>query len=386
MQIGKTVLYLSPALAVVMLLFFSTTSHAQEVEILSQIAVQFHSKASQWDELLTEHALVLFRLLLILDVCLLGIKIALKRTEIQDAFAEFIMLILYAGLMLSVVIYYKDWTNQLITGLTGIAQELGAPPVTAGSIFLAGVQIFETLLDSLTVNVAKSLGIIIIAIAICITFSLIAAQVILVKCEAYIILNAGIILLGFSGSKITKDYAINFIKYAFSVSVKLFVMQLLLALSIDFITEFRNTGASFDRVLVVLGASIVILALSMSIPDIISGLINGPLASSGGYLTSSVSAVSTGVMAATQGMRGMAGGAVDAKRGVDAVREASSFADSAGMSRFGKLGHMASTGVNAMRDNLSPTKSSGVRSSVKTQHETFKMGQDSQNSENGDQS
>ncbi len=82
----------------------------------------------------------------------------------------------------------------------------------------------------------------------------------------------------------------------------------------------------------------------------------------------------------------MAGGAVDAKRGVDAVREASSFADSAGMSRFGKLGHMASTGVNAMRDNLSPTKSSGVRSSVKTQHETFKMGQDSQNSENGDQS
>ena len=353
--------------------FLQRLPHAEGTEILSRIAVKFHAKASQWDDLLTSHALVIFRLLVILDVALLGIRIALKQTEINDAFAEFVMLVLYSGIMLAVVIYYKDWTNMFIVGLTNTAEELGAPPVTAGSVFLAGVEIFETLLESLTVNVAKSLGIVLIAIAICITFSLIAAQVILVKCEAYIILNAGIILLGFSGSKMTKDYAINFIKYAFSVAVKLFAMQLLLALSIDFISEFRNTGASFDKVLVVLGASIVILALSMSIPDIISGLINGPLASSGSYLTSATTAVSTGTMAAMQGMRGAAGGVVDAKRGVDAVREASAYANTAGMTGFGKLGHMAASGVNAMRDNLSPSRASGIRSSVKTQHETYKM-------------
>ncbi|NDV28779.1 type IV secretion system protein, partial [Desulfovibrio sp. JC010] len=185
-----------------------------DTQILSRIATEFHAKAGKWDDLLTEHAKVLFRLLLILDVCFLGFRIATKQTGIDEAMAEFIMLMLYAGLMFAILIYYKEWTNQIIIGLSKTAQELGAPPVTAGSIFLAGVQVFDTMLSSMSWDIAKSAGLVLVAIAICISFSMIAAQVILVKCEAYIVLNAGIILLGFSGSKITRDYAINFIKYA----------------------------------------------------------------------------------------------------------------------------------------------------------------------------
>lgn len=361
-----------PVTVILILLLSVSSAFAQDVAVLSKIATTFHTKASQWDTLLTRQALNLFRILLIMDVVFMGIRIGLKQTEPNEALAEFVMLILYSGIMLAVVIHYKEWTNQIISGLSSTAQKLGAPPVTAGSVFLAGVEIFETLLKSLTVNIAKSLGIVLIAIAICLTFSLIAAQIILVKCEAYIVLNAGIILLGFSGSKITRDYAINFIKYAFSVAVKLFTMQLLIALSIDFISGFTTTDASFDKVLVVLGASIVILVLSMSVPDIISGLINGPLTSSGNYLSSAVTAVSTGTSTV---MKAGAGSIVEAKRGVDAVREAHSFANSAGRTGFGTLGHMAGTGLNAIRDNLSPSRASALRSSVKTQHEAYKMQQ-----------
>ncbi|NDV24842.1 P-type conjugative transfer protein TrbL [Desulfovibrio sp. JC022] len=348
----------------------AATSATDDTQILSRIATEFHAKAGKWEGLLTEHAKVLFRILLILDVCFLGIRVATKQTEVDEALAEFIMLILYAGLMFAILIYYKEWTNQIIIGLSKTAQELGAPPVTAGSIFLAGVQVFDTMLASMSWDIAKSAGLVLVAIAICISFSMIAAQVILVKCEAYIVLNAGIILLGFSGSKITRDYAINFIKYAFSVAMKLFTMQLLISLSIDFINGFHKPEINFAEVLVILGASIVILALTMSIPDIISGLINGPLSSSGRYLTSAVTAVSSSTSTV---VKGATSGMIEAKRGTDAVREASSYANTAGKTGFGKLGHMAATGINSIRENLSQSRAGGIRSSTKTQHEAYKM-------------
>ncbi|WP_031485857.1 P-type conjugative transfer protein TrbL [Maridesulfovibrio frigidus] len=381
MQITNKTLFLSSILTIFFILLIAVTASAQEAQpngpitgILSQIAVQFHAKASQWSERLTHYALSLFKLLLTLDVCFLGIKSALKRTQLQDVIAEFIMLFLYAGIMLLILTHYTEWTNMMIRGLSGVGEELGAPPATAGSVFIAGIQIFDILLNSINYNVAKAIGIILIAIAICITFSLIAAQVIVIKCEGYIILNAGIILLGFGGSKITKDYAVNFIKYACSVAMKLFSIQLLLSLSIEFIASFRNTEATFSQTLVILGASIIILVLAMTIPDIISGLINGPLTTSGGALTSAVTAVSTGTNTALQGVKGTLGSAASAKDGVAAVREASGFADTAGMTGFGKLGHMATSGINAMRDGRSPSGAAKLGSSIKAQHEVFKMG------------
>lgn len=352
----------------------------QDANILSQITLTFQTKAKVWGKALQVYAFSLFRILLIADVCLMGIRMALKQAEIQEVFVEFIRLTLFAGLMVAVIHYHKTWANAIIMGLGKIAQiELGAPAMEAGEIFWAGLGVVKKIWDKISLfSPAESTGMIIFAIAIVIVFALITAQVVLIKCEAYIVLNAGTILLGFGGSKLTKDYAINFLRYSLAIAVKLFVMQLLVSLAIAFTNDLGLAEVTLEDLAIVLGASIVLLALTMTIPDICSGIINGSHVSTGLAITSAVTAVSTATIAAMQGLKESATGG---KSAVDAIKEANKFANDAGMGGIGKAGHMAKSLASATKASKSPTFGQNVSSNLKAMRESFNMDQEADQSD-----
>ena len=98
--------------------------------------------------------------------------------------------------------------------------------------------------------------------------------------------------MGFGGSRWTKDYALKVITYAVSVGAKLFVLQLLVALGQQIFTSLaQNFETSLSDIFVVVGASIVMLALTKSIPDMIQALINGVSVSQGGALIGAAAAI-----------------------------------------------------------------------------------------------
>ena len=128
-----------------------------------------------------------------------------------------------------------------------------------------------------------------------------AAYILVIKCESYIVMNAGIFLLGFGGMRYFKDYSINFMKQGFSVAVKLFVLQLLIGMCSSFMSDFApilEKNPSYRDIIVIIGTSIVMLVLVKSIPQIFSTLIMGAHGSGGGS------------GAALMGAAGMIGGAV----------------------------------------------------------------------------
>lgn len=349
----------------------------QDIDVLTKILTEFKSKAADWEPIIRGYSLKLFATLLTIDVAWMGIRVALKRAELQDIMSEFIILLFFASLMLAVLVNYKEWANSIISALGGIAQKIGAPVADPTAVFESGFYILSKIWAEASIwSPVTSTVLGLCAIAIIITYSLIAAQLVVVKCEAYIVLNAGAILLGFGGSSYTRDYSINLLRYALSVAVKLFVIQLLIGMSISFVNEFITVNTkNVEEIFLVLGASIIILALTISIPDIVSGIVNGTHVSSGNSLSSAVTSVSAATLAATNSVGSTLGGAVGAKRGVDAIKEACSYADSAGKTGLGKLGHIAGTGAQAVRENLAQGRSGGFRSSVKAQHEAFKMQQ-----------
>ncbi len=344
----------------------------QDVNILSAITLKFQTAARKWGKALQVYAFILFRWLLIADVCLMGIKLALKRAELDEAFVEFIRLVLFASFMFTVIYYHKTWANEVILGLGRIAQiELAAPAMEPSAIFWAGLEVVGRIWDkiSLFANPVNSLGLVIFGIALTIVFALITAQVVLVKCEGYIVLNAGTILLGFGGSRLTKDYAINFLRYSLAIAVKLFVMQLLVSLSLSFTQDLSLAQVDYGELAIVLGAAIILLALTMTIPDICAGIINGSHVSTGQAITSATSAVSMATMAAMQGVKGGVGGGRNA---IDAVREASQFANQAGMNGMGKAGHMAKSLHNAAQASTPDTFGQKLSSNLKAQREPLK--------------
>ncbi len=129
-------------------------------------------------------------------------------------------------------------------------------------------------------------------------FALIAAFLVLALVESYIVISAGVIFMGFGGSRFTKDYALKILIYAMSVGAKLFVMQLIVGLGQQIFNQLmQNFQTNTSDLLVAVGSAIVMLALTKIIPDMIQGLLNGVSAGNGGVLSGMVAGAAAGTAA-----------------------------------------------------------------------------------------
>jgi type IV secretion system protein TrbL len=162
---------------------------------------------------------------------------------------------------------------------------------------------------SVSMSVAATIGAFIIII---ICFALIAAAMIMALVESYIVLSAGVLLLGFGGSRWTRDFAVKTVVYAVSVGAKLFMIQLIAGLGAQIIfgwTELLGKPAvdpatnlpilgdnGLATTLIIIGSALVLLVLVRNIPDLIQGLINGTSLG-----------VNTGLIAATGQLASAAG-------------------------------------------------------------------------------
>lgn len=327
-----------PALAVLLL---PEQALAADEDFVSRLVQEFYSKTSTWEPTLKRYALVVFRWLLILEVCFLGIKAALNRDQIQDIFKQFVMLILMAGFFMAVINYYQEWSWNLINGLGSIGRELTPGGYSSESPFLTGMQLVKLVLDKLSIwSPGNSIALLIAALVIIVCFALISAQVVFIKCEAMVAMMAALILVGFGGSSFLKDYAVNAIRYVLAVAFKLFVMQLVLGVGIAFIEGFSTSTAELQDIFVVIGASVVLLALVKSLPDVCAGIINGSHVSSGAALTSAVAAAGGAAIGASLG----------ASNTIKNIRDAANVAGMEGASGLGKAAHMAKSLWGARQD------------------------------------
>ena len=319
----------------------------------STLVREFYNKTSDWESTLRRYALIVFRWLVILEVCFLGIKAALNRDQIPDIFKQFVMLLLMAGFFLVVIYYYQEWAWNLINGLGAIGKELTPGGYSSESPFLTGMQLVKLVLDKLSVwSPGNSIALLIAALVIIVCFALISAQVVFIKCEAMVAMAAALILVAFGGSSFLKDYAVNAIRYVLAVAFKLFVMQLVLGIGIAFIEGFSTSTAELQDIFVVIGASVVLLALVKSLPDVCAGIINGSHVSSGAALTASAAAVGGAAL----------GAAVASSNTIQNVKDASKVAGMEGTTGLGKAASVAKSLWGARQDaKISGEKSLSTR-------------------------
>lgn len=359
-----------PAMA---LLFLPEQAFAADEDFVSKLVHEFYTKTSTWEPTLKRYALIVFRWLVILEVCFLGIKAALNRDQIPDIFKQFVMLLLMAGFFLAVINYYQEWAWNLINGLGSIGRELTPGGYSSESPFLTGMQLVKLVLDKLSVwSPGNSIALLIAALVIIVCFALISAQVVFIKCEAMVAMMAALILVAFGGSSFLKDYAVNAIRYVLAVAFKLFVMQLVLGVGIAFIEGFSTSTAELQDIFVVIGASVVLLALVKSLPDVCAGIINGSHVSSGAALTASAAAVGGAAIGA------MVAGA----NSVQNVKDAAKIAGMDGATGMGAATSMAKSLWGARQDAKSSGEkalSTRTRSEMQERLERTRMGKDKEN-------
>lgn len=147
-------------------------------------------------------------------------------------------------------------------------------------------------------NPATSIAVMIAAALVVLGFTAITIQYIVAIVESYLVVSAGVIFLGFGGSRWTTPYVERYIGLGVSTGVKIMILYMLIAaglnLSNGWLSEANGIGTSpnpsmtaFD----VMGAGLIFMALCWQVPKLFAAVLGGSPALSGGDLVSTGTAV-----------------------------------------------------------------------------------------------
>ena len=331
---------------------------------LDRIVDLYRNCARQWEASLGGFALRLFWLLAAIEFAWSGIRLAFRNADLNEWLAELVNQVFFLGLFLALLTNATAWTGAIVESFRSAgAAALRANGVAAGiapsDIFDTGVDMASKVLGELSIYaIPQSLVAVAAAFVILIAFALIAAAMILALVESYVVLSAGVLLMGFGGSRWTKDFALKTVIYAVSVGAKLFVLQLIAGLGAQVIGAWASLPAAqsmtapvntVPNMLIIVGSSLVLWVLVKTVPDMIQGLING-----------SALGMNTGLAGAAASLAGSAtalGMAVYAAR--DLAREqitdaqaANSASSAPGMTQR-TLGNIATAAAGNIGDRLS---------------------------------
>jgi type IV secretion system protein TrbL len=310
----------------------------ETTSIVKNIMLSLEVQATYWIQLMRSVALNLFKITLALDVALMGISIVLGRTQINDAVTQFISLLIFACFILSTIVYFQDWSGQVVGGLEKLAGGETGTTIIDVSYPLNQVQ---ALVDAL-INEANNLSgilnfsplnsflLLMAAAIIFIVFLIITGLLIIIKAELLVLGPVCMLLIGLGGSKIFKEYAINAMKFIFSIGLKLFVFYIVVNIGLRLMQNLHleqrigetNSANNFPILLVAVGASLLILLLTKTLPNSISGILSGSNVNSGNPIASMAKTVAVGAaMAAGGAVQNVAGAfrnaGVDGHKGMD---------------------------------------------------------------------
>ena len=249
---------------------------------LDSIITLYKQNASKWESTLAAYALTLFWILVAIDLTLTGIRLAAKGADFGEWAAELVNQILFIGFFLALLQNAPAWAAAIVNSFRTAANQAVAASGGTGTfapsdVFSVGLALASKITDEASIfQPAASIVMVLFALVLIVCFAIIAALLIVALVESYIVVSAGVLFMGFGGSKWTKDFALKILVYAVSVGAKLFVMQLLIGLGQQ---VFNALASNFETrsvdILVVIGSAIVMVALTWFLPELIQGMING---------------------------------------------------------------------------------------------------------------
>ncbi|HCJ0466873.1 TPA: P-type conjugative transfer protein TrbL [Acinetobacter baumannii] len=289
----KKKLYL--LLAIVSILAFTSPAHAVDVNTVNSMVDQFKNAATSWEGPLLTIATDLFWLLATIQFTWAMIGLAFRTNDFGTWLSTIFNQIIFICFFYWLLINSSSFAKAIVDSFRNAASSAsGTSLLKPSDFFVEGLKIVEKIFNSISAwSPMDSLGMLIAAIIIMICFALICAFLVLALVEMYIVVSASVLLMGFGGSQWTKDYAIRTLQYAVSVGAKIFVLQLIAGIGLVLINDWTaslDVNKNIDLVGII-GCSVILLALTKIIPEMVQGIINGTSIGSGGALTSSLATV-----------------------------------------------------------------------------------------------
>lgn len=288
MQQASRMIFFMGILLVVCVFFSENASAASGAnsDIIANIVNKYREQSQQIISVTTKYAQSLFGLCVVLEIAWLGVNAALGRADMGDVIKKFCITLVVCGFFLAVINNFYPWTQQVVNGLQDIAGEAVGSNDSSDLAFKKGLQLCNDMFTAIDdMDFMDDAGLILLWIftllIVLVIFCMIAARVIVYKCEALIAMAASCLLLGFGGSSVMREFAMNTLRYILSVGFKLFTMQLIIVAGYQFITDLVMQEPDVPLALTILGCVIVLFVLLNTLPGIVAGLVTSASDGSG---------------------------------------------------------------------------------------------------------
>jgi len=303
-------------LAVALIISFSiAVVHAQtgSTNAPTSILDEYKRLEGQWISKLLGAAQRLFVLLAGIEVVWSFTLLALEKADFQLLTAAIIRKIMWIGIFYALLLYGVTpdgggWIPAILNSFQLLGQNASSVgPLGPSAIVGFGVNTSVDLLSAASdagflTNMGTALTLVFCAVVIFLAYIAVAIQFVVALVESYLVIGAGVILLGFGGSRWTAPYVERYLAYSVSVGLKILILYLLVgagmtlsqgwaqvALGIGNSAEPARTG--FDLA----AAAVMFLAVCWMAPKLASAILGGASVLTGGDLA----AVGVGLAAGT---------------------------------------------------------------------------------------
>jgi type IV secretion system protein TrbL len=261
---------------------------AQEGAVLSELENQVVAATRDWQATIMEAARSLFWILASIEIGLAAIWLALAAASLDSWFAELVRRILFVGFFAFVLDQGPGFAQAVVDSLFAIGAGKGS--ASPAEVFDAGIRVASALSENASFGVFEDNALAIASViamgVVVICFSLVAAIFVAVMVEMYVGLLAGMIMLGLGGSSFTKDFALRYLIYAFSVGMKLMALVMIARIGSEVLLGLASAPVSDSDPLIstlsIAGISVVVFIISLYVPSIMQGVVQGVSVSQGG--------------------------------------------------------------------------------------------------------
>src|SRR5437870_2424377 len=253
--------------------------------ILNDIVRDYEAISTAWFSALGPIAHRIFWVLVAIQLTWSAIWWVLDREDGLGVLSSLLRQVVAIGFFYALLLNGGTWIPAVIQGFSQAgATAAGITNLSPTGVFDQGLSLANKIL-----NATADLGLLdgffasliagITALVVVIAFAIIAAQLLVVLVESFIVIGAGILFLGFAGSRWTKFFTERYLSYLASVGVKLFVLYLIMGVGMGIASRWipilERGGFSPIPFFYVMGGSLVFVFLTWHIPSVAGSMMAG---------------------------------------------------------------------------------------------------------------
>jgi type IV secretion system protein TrbL len=253
--------------------------------ILNDIVRDYEAISTSWFSALGPIANKIFWILVAIQLTWSAIWWVIDREDGLAVVSSLLRQVVAIGFFYALLLNGGTWIPAVIQSFSQAgATAAGLTDLSPTGVFDQGLALANKIL-----NATSDLGLLdgffasliagITAIVVVIAFAVIAAQLLVALVESFIVIGAGVLFLGFAGSRWTKFFTERYLSYVASIGVKLFVLYLIMGVGMGIAARWmpvlERGGFSPIPFFYVMGGSLVFVFLTWHIPSVAGSMMAG---------------------------------------------------------------------------------------------------------------